>query len=78
MREAGPVFGIYGREDANIPEEQVRAFEAAMTGAGVEHTVTIYPGVGHAFVKSTTYRSGGAAQEAWSQMISFLGEALRG
>ncbi len=78
LREAGPVRGIYGAEDGNIPVEQVRAFEAAMRAKGVENTVTVYPGVGHAFVKSTTYRDGGAAQQAWRQMVEFLGRTLKG
>ena len=78
MRSAGPVLGIYGREDGNIPVEQVRAFERAMNSRGVENTVTIYSGVGHAFVKSGTYQNGEAAQEAWEQMVSFLGRNLKG
>ena len=76
MREAGPVLGIYGEEDANIPVKDVRSFEAALEARNVEHTITVYPGVGHAFVKSDTYNAGGAPQEAWKQMLSFLRENL--
>jgi carboxymethylenebutenolidase len=76
MKEAGPVLGIYGKEDGGIPVEQVRNFEQAMEARGVESTVTIYPGVGHAFVKSDTYRNGGAAEQAWKQMVTFLQTTL--
>jgi carboxymethylenebutenolidase len=76
MKDAGPVLGIYGKEDRGIPVEQVRAFEQAMEEQGVESTITIYPGVGHAFVKSDTYRSGGAPEQAWNQMVSFLRTTL--
>jgi carboxymethylenebutenolidase len=76
MRQAGPVLGIYGEEDGNIPVSQVRNFEDALESRKVEHTVTIYPGVGHAFVKSNTYNSGGAPEEAWNQMVMFLKENL--
>jgi carboxymethylenebutenolidase len=76
MKEAGPVLGIYGKEDGSIPVEQVRKFGDAMEARGVENTITIYPGVGHAFVKSNTYRSGGAAEQAWNQMVSFLKTTL--
>jgi carboxymethylenebutenolidase len=73
MKQAGPVLGIYGKEDRNIPVEQVRKFEDAM-----ENTVTRYPGVGHAFVKSNNYQSGGAPQRAWRQMVDFLNDTLKG
>jgi carboxymethylenebutenolidase len=76
LKDAGPVLGIYGKEDRGIPVEQVRKFEEAMEARGVENTVTIYPGVGHAFVKSDTYRSGGAPEQAWTQMVTFLRTTL--
>jgi len=72
MKEAGPVLGIFGQEDPNIPTDQVKAFAAALNAAGVPNTVTIYPGVGHAFVKTATYQDGKAAQQAWQQVVDFL------
>jgi len=42
----------------------------------VENTITVYPGVGHAFVKSDTYRNGGAPEQAWNQMVTFLRTTL--
>jgi carboxymethylenebutenolidase len=77
MREAGPVLGIYGKEDGSIPVEQVRNFEDAMDARNVENTITVYPGVGHAFVKSNTYDSGGAPEQAWNQMVNFLSDTLK-
>jgi len=77
MKQAGPVLGIYGEEDSGIPVDQVRSFQRAMNQQGVENTVTIYPGVGHAFVKSDTYNRGGAPEKAWNQMIGFLDENLK-
>jgi carboxymethylenebutenolidase len=76
MKEAGPVLGIFGKEDGSIPVEQVRKFEQAMESRGVENTITVYPGVGHAFVKSNTYRSGGSPEQAWKQMVTFLRTTL--
>jgi carboxymethylenebutenolidase len=76
MRRADPVLGIYGAEDNNIPVAEVRAFERALEQQNVDHTITIYDGVGHAFVKSTTYDQGGTAEEAWNQMVSFLNDEL--
>ncbi len=72
MKEAGPVLGIFGQDDPNIPTAQVKGFEAALDAAGIANTITIYPGVGHAFVKTATYQDGKAAQQAWQQVVDFL------
>lgn len=77
MREAGPVLGIYGKQDGGIPVNQVRNFEDALDARGVENTITIYPGVGHAFVKSNTYMSGASPEQAWKQMVNFLDDTLK-
>mgnify|MGYP000179827774 CR=1 FL=1 len=77
MDKAGPVLGIYGEKDQGIPVEQVRKFESALKERGIRHTITIYPDVGHAFVKSTTYNKGGAPEQAWKQAVAFLKENLR-
>jgi carboxymethylenebutenolidase len=74
---AGPVLGIFGADDAQIPVEEARAFEGALNLAGIVSTVTIYPGVGHAFVNAETIAAGGAAADAWAQILAFLGTALR-
>jgi carboxymethylenebutenolidase len=78
MRSAGPVLGIYGEQDGNIPVDRVRAFEQALKARNVENTITVYPGVGHAFVKSDTYRNGAAAEQAWRQMVQFLNRNIKG
>jgi carboxymethylenebutenolidase len=77
MKQAGPVLGIYGKQDNNIPVEQVRQFEDAMDERNIENTITTYPGVGHAFVKSDTYQSGGPPEQAWKQMVNFLEDTLK-
>ena len=51
---------------------------AQLKAKGVQSTITIYPGVGHAFVKSTNFKNPGPAQQAWLQMVSFLKTSLRG
>jgi dienelactone hydrolase len=38
--------------------------------------VSIYPGVGHAFVTPEALSVAGAAQDAWNEMLDFLDEAL--
>lgn len=71
-----PLLGIFGEDDRSIPPTEVRAFERALTTAGAAHEITVYPGVGHAFVKSSTYNRGGAPEQAWNQLIAFLDREL--
>ena len=75
---SGPVLGIFGEADQSIPVEQVNAFDAALTEAGVSHEITIYDGQPHAFVKDAEMiRAGGAQGEAWGQMLAFLEKNLK-
>lgn len=66
------LLGIFGADDGMIPLEEVNAFDAALDDAGVTHTVSIYEGVGHAFVQPDTIAEAGAAQDAWEEILTFF------
>jgi carboxymethylenebutenolidase len=73
----GPLLGIFGAEDWMIPLEDVRAFERALEEAGATFEVTVYEGVGHAFIDADDPRTAGGAQaEAWAQIVRFLARYL--
>ena len=72
----GPVLGIFGDQDQSIPVKKVFDFEQALQDLGILYRVSIYPGVGHAFVTSETLSLPGAAQDAWNEMLGFLDESL--
>lgn len=74
----GPLLGIFGGADSTIPPEQVQAFEQALQQAQVPHEITVYAGQPHAFVADMqTVAAGGAAGQAWQQMLRFLQENLK-
>ncbi len=77
MDKAGPVLGIYGAKDAGIPVEKVRAFQSALEERRIRNVISVYPDVGHAFVKSGTYNQGGSPEKAWRQAVDFLKDNLR-
>ena len=77
MGQNGPVLGIYGEQDQGIPVSQVEGFKLAMEARGIRNQVTIYPGVGHAFVHADNLTAPGAAQDAWQEMLDFLSAALK-
>lgn len=73
LAESGqPLLGIFGAEDVSIPLEEVNAFENALNDADIPNTISIYDGVGHAFVNPTTIDEGGAAAEAWQEILNFF------
>lgn len=77
LGQNGPVLGIFGEEDASIPLDEVQAFQDALASRQVPHEVTVYPGVGHAFVSSEALDEPGPAQQAWEQMLAFLDTTLK-
>ena len=74
----GPVLGIFGGADQSISVEEVKAFDEALTAAGVTHDITIYDGQPHAFVHDAEgIKAGGAQGEAWNHMLKFLNANLK-
>lgn len=72
-RLPGPVLGIFGAEDRAPSPQEVGYFETGLQAAGVDHEITIYEGVGHAFVTSIeAIRQGGPQGEAWAQFETWL------
>jgi carboxymethylenebutenolidase len=72
-----PVLGIFGEEDGSIPLSEVDGFERALNARDVDNTISVYSGVGHAFVKSTTYDQGGAPEAAWNELVAFFDDTLK-
>jgi carboxymethylenebutenolidase len=72
LTEAQPVLGIFAEEDNTIFPAEVLEFEAALNSLDIENEITIYPGVGHAFVTEENYNQPGPAGDAWAQTVDFL------
>lgn len=74
---AGPVLGIFGELDAQIPVDEVNAFEAALNEAGVSNQVSIYEERGHGFVKNVkSIASDPQQRAAWDELIEFFSKNL--
>jgi carboxymethylenebutenolidase len=72
-RLGGPVLGVFGAEDDSIPLADVRAFEAELVRAGVEHEVRVFDGVGLAFVRDAEAIAHDPVQaQAWQLLRTFL------
>lgn len=77
LTDGQPVLGIFAEEDNTIFPEEVTEFEAALNSLDIENEITIYPGVGHAFVTEDNYNRPGPAGDAWNQTLMFLEANLR-
>ena len=68
----GPVLGIWAKKDGWITPDKVKAFDEALTKAGVKHEFHAYD-AGHGFANpsSGAYKSD-AAKDAWEKTKAFL------
>lgn len=73
---SGSLLGIFGGVDPSIPLEEVEAFDNTLTEAGVEHTITVYDEMGHAFIQPDAISQLRQAQDTWQQIIDYLNTNL--
>ena len=76
LTDGQPVLGIFAEEDNTIFPADVIEFEAALNSLNIKNEITIYPGVGHAFLNEENYKEPGPAGDAWQQTLAFLKENL--
>ena len=64
-------------EDAGFPPEQADRLREALTAAGVENTVEIYPGARHGYAPpDMPVYDEAAAERHWRELLKLLGETL--
>jgi carboxymethylenebutenolidase len=69
---ACPVLGIFGGADEGINAAVVAEFEAALTGAGVQHRLITYPGAPHSFFDRKAEEFADASAKAWAETLAFI------
>lgn len=68
-----PILLFFGGTDDSIPASAVERIDRALTEAGKEHEVVVYPNVGHAFFRESSAMLGSnEVADAWSRVQSFL------
>jgi carboxymethylenebutenolidase len=78
LMDSRGVLGVFGEEDQQIFVEDVLEFESALNTLDIPNEITIYPGVGHAFINEENFNQEGTAGEAWQQAIDFLARNFKG
>jgi carboxymethylenebutenolidase len=67
-----PILALMGGADQGIPRDDVDAFEAALTEAGVEHEVVTYPGAPHSFFDRKQAEFADTSADAWRRVLDFI------
>jgi carboxymethylenebutenolidase len=68
-----PVLGLYGGEDAGIPNDTVERMRAALAAARQPSEIVLFPGMPHAFHADyrPSYRRE-AAEDGWRRMLDWF------
>ena len=67
-----PILALMGGADDGIPPSEVRAFDTALTAAGVEHEIVVYPGAPHGFFDIRHAEFTDACADAWQRTLAFI------
>ena len=67
-----PILALQGGDDPGIPAEESQAFDEALTAAGVEHEVVIYPGAPHSFFDRKFEEFAAESKDAWNRVLTFV------
>jgi len=73
-----PVLGLFGAEDALIPQSDVAELRERASSQGLPIEVVVYPGAGHAFANESrpeTFRKA-AADDGWRRALDFFAKHL--
>jgi carboxymethylenebutenolidase len=71
-RMASPVLALFGGADQAIPPEAVATFEAALTAAGVDHRIAVYPDAPHSFFDRKADEFAATSAAAWQEVLAFI------
>ena len=70
------VLGVYAEQDSRV-NASLSTAEEALTAAGLEHEIKVYPGVDHAFFNDTGQRyNAEQAAAAYADVLDWLGRYL--
>ena len=67
-----PVLGLMGGADPGIPVEEVERFREALTAAGVENQLIIYPNAPHSFFDRKFEEFSSESSDAWGRVQAFI------
>jgi carboxymethylenebutenolidase len=73
-----PVLGLFGGADQGIPEAAINSFADALTDAGIDNEMVIYPGAPHSFFDRKADQFRDASEDAWVKLLEFIDRETAG
>ena len=67
-----PILALQGGADQHITAEINAEFDEALTEAGIEHEVVIYPGAPHSFFDRKQEEFAADSEDAWNRTLAFI------
>jgi carboxymethylenebutenolidase len=67
-----PILALQAGADANITAADNAAFDEALTAAGVDHEIVVYPGAPHSFFDRKQEEFADASADAWQRVLDFV------
>ena len=67
-----PTLALQAGADQNITADENKAFEQALSDAGVEHELVVYEGAPHSFFDRKQNEFAGASEDAWNRTLEFI------
>lgn len=78
-KSRAPILAVFGELDSEVPIEDVRELERALSGSPLDDEAYTYPGVGHAFFDNeegnTEYREA-AERDLWTRIDRFFAQRM--
>ena len=67
-----PILALQGGADQHITAEQNQELDEALSEAGVEHEVIVYPGAPHSFFDRKQEEFAADSEDAWNRTLDFI------
>ena len=67
-----PILALIGGDDPSIPPAMVEEFDQALTKAGVEHEIQVYPDTPHSFFDRKQEEFAEESADAWRRVLAFI------
>ena len=67
-----PILGLFGGADPGIPPETVEEYREALTEAGIDDELVVYPGAPHSFFDRKAADYADASTDAWRRVLEFV------
>ena len=67
-----PILGLMGGDDPGIPHAEVDRYRDALSAAGIDSEIIVYPGAPHSFFDRHYEQYADESADAWKRVLAFM------